>query len=45
MSETAFEHWVKHTLPFIELEDWRIPVVHREKGIGYCVSSGLSMRV
>lgn len=32
MSETAFKNWVKHSLPFIELEDWRIPVVNREKG-------------
>ncbi|MHA1278524.1 MAG: hypothetical protein ACTSQ8_15130 [Candidatus Helarchaeota archaeon] len=32
MDEIAFENWVKRSLPFIELEDWRIPVIHREKG-------------
>ena len=32
MGEIAFENWVKRSLPFIELEDWRIPIIHRKKG-------------
>lgn len=32
MGEIAFENWVKYSLPFIGLEDWRIPIIHRKKG-------------
>jgi hypothetical protein len=32
MGEIVFENWVKCNLPFIELEDWRIPIIHRKKG-------------
>jgi hypothetical protein len=32
MGEIAFENWVRHALPFIELQDWRLPIVHRQKG-------------
>ena len=31
MGEIAFESWVKHCLPLIELEDWCSPNVHRRK--------------
>lgn len=32
MTERAFEKWARPTLPFIDLEDWRVPIVHRERG-------------
>jgi len=32
MSELAFEKWVKQSLPFVELEDWTVPIIHRNKG-------------
>jgi hypothetical protein len=31
-SEIAFTKWIGQALVFVELEDWRTPIVHRDRG-------------